>query len=101
MGGTDRDIWWRERGEAGLRELIFDWDPIGVSAEPDWPRDEYDELIDPLHERLASGASAGELAVLLERYVTAHVGLEADADREERFAARLVEWWAAETSQGR
>ena len=93
MGATQQDTWWRERGADELRGLLYEWDPIGVSQEPDWPRDEYDELIEPLRDKLAAGAPAGELSVFLERHVTEHIGLKADADREERFAARLVEWW--------
>jgi hypothetical protein len=95
MGATQRDNWWRDQGVEQLRDLLYEWDPIGVSQEPDWPGDEYDELIEPLHERLAAGATAGELAVLLERHVADHIGLEPDVDREERFAARLVDWWRA------
>ena len=94
MAATHRDSWWREHGEAELRALLYEWDPIGVSAEPEWPEDEYDELLEPLRERLSAGASAGELAVFLERWVADHIGLTPDADREERFAERLHAWWA-------
>jgi hypothetical protein len=94
MAATQGDSWWRERGESELRTLLYEWDPIGVSAEPDWPGDEYDELVEPLRARLAAGATAGELAIFLEQHVTEHIGLDADPDREERFAGRLVEWWA-------
>jgi hypothetical protein len=96
MGATQRDNWWRDQGVEQLRGLLFEWDPIGVAQEPDWPGDEYDELIDPLHERLAAGANAGELAVFLESHVTEHIGIDSDVDREERFAARLVDWWRAQ-----
>lgn len=95
MAATQGDRWWRERGEGELRALLYEWDPIGVSAEPDWPGDEYDDLVEPLRERLAAGATAGELSIFLERHVTEHIGLDADADREERCAARLVEWWSS------
>jgi hypothetical protein len=93
MGATQPDNWWRERGVDELRDLLYEWDPIGVAGEPDWPGDEYDELIEPLRARLEAGAPAGELAVFLEQHVTEHIGLEPDPDREERLAARLVEWW--------
>ena len=96
MGATQRDTWWRESGADELRELLYEWDPIGVAEEPEWPGDEYDGLLEPLRDRLAAGATAGELAIFLERHVTEHIGLEADADREERFAARLVDWWRTE-----
>jgi hypothetical protein len=95
MGATQRDTWWRERGADELRELLYEWDPIGVSQEPDWPADEYDGLLDPLRERLEAGATAGELAIFLEAHVSDHMGLNPDPDREERFAARIVDWWGA------
>lgn len=93
MAAADVDTWWNDRGEAELRSLLYEWDPVGVSNEPDWPDDEYDELLAPLRERLAGGATAGEIAIFLERHVAEHIGLQPDADREERFAERLVAWW--------
>jgi hypothetical protein len=94
MGANDRDTWWRERGERELRALLYEWDPVGVAPEPDWPGDEYDDFVAPLREKLERGATAGELAVFLEQQVKDHIGLEAEADREERFAARLFDWHA-------
>lgn len=93
MTAARPDSWWRERGERELRTLLFEWDPIGVSNEPDWPADEYDDLVVPLREQLSAGANAGELAVFLERWVADHIALPPDVDREERFAERLVGWW--------
>ena len=101
MSVSQPDNWWPDQGVDELRGLLYGWDPIGVSQEPDWPGDEYDELIEPLHELLARGAHAGELAIFLERHVAEHIGLEPDADREERFAARLVEWWRARSDTPR
>lgn len=95
MVATRSDSWWNNRGESELRSLLHEWDPIGVSKEPDWPADEYDDLIEPLRARLAAGTTAGELAVFLERHVADHLGLDPDADREERFAERLVAWWGS------
>jgi hypothetical protein len=94
MGANDRDTWWRERGERELRMLLYEWDPVGVAPEPDWPGDEYDDFVAPLREKLERGVTAGELAVFLEQQVQEHIGLEVDVDREEGFAARLVEWHA-------
>jgi hypothetical protein len=95
MTGDGRDAWWREHASAELRDLLNEWDPIGVMAEPDWPRNEYDALIEPLRERLEAGTSEGELEIYLEKYVRGHMGLESDVDRESRLATRLVEWYAA------
>jgi hypothetical protein len=93
MSAAQPDTWWRERGERELRALLYEWDPIGVSAEPDWPGDEYDDLIAPLREQLSAGTTAGELAVFLEGWVAEHMGLNPEVDREERFAERLCAWW--------
>jgi len=95
MTRDGRDAWWRERGCDELREMLNQWDPIGVMEEPDWPNNEYDELIAPMRERLEAGATAGELEIYLEQYVRDHIGLEPDVDRESRLAARVVEWYAA------
>jgi hypothetical protein len=94
-----RDAWWREQGEEELRALLNEWDPIGVMAEPDWPANEYDALVDPLRERLDAGATAGELEVFLEAHVRDYIGLEPDVDRESRLANRLVDWYAARSGQ--
>ena len=96
MSVDGRDAWWRERGIEELRALLNEWDPIGVMGEPDWPPNEYDELIDPIRERLDRGASAGELEIFLEQHVRDHIGLESDVDRESRLAARLVEWYGGQ-----
>src|SRR5689334_11684190 len=88
------DAWWSGTGESQLRALLLEWDPIGIAPEPTWPRDEYDDLLEPLSTRLSTGASAGELAIFLEAYVHGHIGIDTDVDREERFAQRLVDWWA-------
>ena len=93
------EAWWRDTGDRQLRELLLGWDPIGIAPEPTWPRDEYDDLIPALRERLRASASAGELAILLEAYVHDHMGLDTDVDREERFAQELVDWWAQTTKE--
>ena len=45
--------------------LINDWDPIGVMADPEWPRDEYDAYIGRIYSRLSSGESAEAIAKYL------------------------------------
>jgi hypothetical protein len=94
MTGDGTDAWWRDRGSDELRELLNEWDPIGVMGEPNWPRTEYDSLIEPLRERLDAGTSEGELEIYLEEYVRDHIGVEPDVDRESRLATRLVRWYA-------
>ena len=99
MSAEARHAWWREQGYDELRDLLNEWDPIGVMSEPDWPTNEYDAMLAPLREQLDEGATAGELEVFLERHVREYIGLEPDVDREARLAARLVEWYAARSGQ--
>ena len=78
---------------AELRNLLCDWDPIGVMADPEWPRDEYDCLIGPVLHRLMEGVSAIELADYLRNEITDHFGLnEADYDFES-VARRITTWF--------
>ena len=95
MTADGRQAWWDERGAGELRALLNDWDPIGVMEEPDWPANEYEQLIPALRERLDAGATAGELEVFLEAHVRDHIGIEPDVDRESRLAEQLVDWYAA------
>ena len=44
----------RTAPHAALRELLWEWDPIGVADCA--PHDEYDCMIQPLLDRLAAGA---------------------------------------------
>jgi hypothetical protein len=96
---AETDDWWRERGFDELRALLNEWDPIGVMGEPDWPRDEYEALVEPLRERLDGGTTAGELSIFLEGSVRDFIGVEPDVDRESRLASTLVEWYAAGRGQ--
>jgi hypothetical protein len=37
--------------------LLEHWDPLGVMADPEWPRDEYDGYVGAIHGWLARGES--------------------------------------------
>jgi hypothetical protein len=56
-----------------LRELLNEWDPIGVM--PDGPRDEYDCLAGPVLRMLEGGASHGQIADFLRSEIAEHFGL--------------------------
>ena len=83
---------WRE-----LQDLIWAWDPVGVSDVADWPRDEYDCLVGSLLRRLEQGQGPKEIAAFLEREITDHFGLEPhhyDFDHVATEARRwFVEMW--------
>jgi hypothetical protein len=42
--------------------LINDWDPIGVMADPEWPRDEYNVYVGQIYRFLVRGESAKAIA---------------------------------------
>lgn len=77
-----------------LRQLLNDWDPIGVyDRTTDFPPDEYDCLYAPLMGLLVEGADVASVADFLERELSRHFGLDPRPSRPEDFAACLVEWF--------
>lgn len=77
-----------------LRELLNEWDPIGVMHLDWWPRDEYDCLFGLL-TRLERGATPAEVTRYLERRLVHHFRLDPKEARPDQFAALLVEWHRA------
>lgn len=78
-----------------LRELMCDWDPIGIMDNADAPRDEYDCLIGPLLTRLASSASEVDIANYLRDEIVGHFGLSSTHDDFNAVAKRVQAWYAA------
>jgi len=77
---------------AELRTLVCEWDPIGVMADPDWPRDEYDCLVGPILSHLERGASQDELVAYLKHEIEHHFGLEPEYYDFPAFASKLSNW---------
>ena len=75
-----------------LRELMCDWDPIGVMDNPEAPRDEYDCLVGPLLTQLASSASESDIANYLRDEIVHHFGLS-PADYDFTAVAKRVKTW--------
>jgi len=75
-----------------LRELMCDWDPIGIMAHADAPWDEYDCLIGPLLTQLASSASEADIAKYLRHQIVHHFGLSA-SDYDVTAVAKRVQAW--------
>jgi hypothetical protein len=82
--------------QAGIRQLLLEWNPIGFDG---LPEDEYDCLISPLHHRLYAGADAEQLASYLAQQMREHFGFNPEPDGMTRFAANLWQWWTHETSK--
>jgi hypothetical protein len=84
--------WWRRSGERELRELLNEWDPLGVLRDdPEWPRDEYDAYLAPLFTTLREGGDVAEVRDTLSRAL-ANMGLAPAAHREDILADRIVAW---------
>jgi hypothetical protein len=75
-----------------LRDLLNEWDFIGVMDDPDWPRDEYECLIEPLIQRLESGQTVPELAQFLEDNLRDHFGMHR-VETLDNFAKRVKSWF--------
>lgn len=97
MDQDEYERWWRESGSAELREILYrDWDPIGLKDLADGSEDEYDAYIGQIGRRLRAGASAEEVAALLEHF-RLEMGLE-PADPPFDTARGIREWYRAATS---
>src|SRR5262245_52821055 len=75
------------------RELMCDWDPIGVMGDPDWPRDEYDCLVGPLLALLQSGTSNDDISNYLRKEIADHFGLSADTYDFTAVVERVRRWF--------
>jgi hypothetical protein len=81
-----------ERVKAFLRE----WDPIGVIPrllEAGLPPNEYDSYASEVHQRLAAGCTAEDLALTLELIRTKRMGLSPNPAADAATAQRLLAWW--------
>ncbi|MET9980058.1 hypothetical protein ACFYOI_10975 [Streptomyces microflavus] len=69
--------------EKNLRQLLNEWDPIGVA-------DEYDRMFVPLLGRLRRGADQAESAALPRTELVEHFGLTPSPSEPEAVATRLM-----------
>ena len=87
--------WWRERGAAELRELLYaEWDPIGVKELAEASPAEYESYTGQIGRRLRAGATAEDLAALLHRLEVEEMGLERPEPPVDA-ARRIAEWYDA------
>ena len=84
----------RERW-AQLRQIVNEWDPIGVMDDPGWPQDEYDCLVGPLMRMLEDHASPKKIVSVLQREIQDHFGLDTKHLEFVPVATRLSEWFQA------
>lgn len=92
---SDWRRWWKQRGENELRAVLLrEWDPVGVKDEP-LAAYEYDSYALPLAQKLQEGASAADVAGLLDA-AEAQLGLGAAA-RNAVTAERILQWYTDST----
>ncbi len=86
--------WWRRSGERELRQIINEWDPIGIFDmdlnEP--PADEYDLYVSWVFTALYDGGAVAEVRRALASAL-GNMGLGPANEREDLFAERIVCWW--------
>ena len=93
MDVQEHERWWRERGAAELRDLLYrEWDPIGVKDLADDSADEYEAYAGQIGRRLRAGADEAELAELLQGF-RVDMGLE-PGEPPVDVARRIREWYS-------
>jgi hypothetical protein len=84
--------WWRAEGQDAMTRLLREhWNPIG-----DVPADEYAGYATRIGGLLREGVSEEELTTFLEDARKGAMGLPADRDEDQRVAAAVRAWYAAE-----
>jgi hypothetical protein len=81
---------WNSATVRGLRELLNEWDPVGVADDVE---DEYDCMLAPLLGRLSRGAGRAEIGAYLRHELAEHFGLAPGGPEPDAVAARLTAWW--------
>jgi hypothetical protein len=74
--------------EAKVRALLNEWDPI-----PGSPDHEYDCLTHSLISALHRGAQHQEIAVLIRRHLSEHMGINEPQEEIDRVAEFISTWW--------
>jgi hypothetical protein len=77
-----------------LRELLNEWNPIGVQG---LPPDEYDSIIEPLLRRLARGCNEEFIVKFLDDRVGNDFGLSGEFGKK-AFAAKVCAWYRGASS---
>ena len=91
----EHDAQWARRAQAELRELLNEWDPVGLfdSVDDDGAAaDEYDCIRDPLISHLLGGEDRVEVAEFLREEVTGHFGVEPSLVTTD-VVDQIFGWW--------
>lgn len=84
--------WWCGAGAQELREMLNEWDPIGLKGFGHDPGDEYDTYRGWIFATLAEGGRETEVWRTLDRAL-GYMALGSAREREEVLAMRIVRWW--------
>jgi hypothetical protein len=76
-----------------LREMAWEWDPIGLGESRSSVEDEYDCIFGDVMPLLRKGASEEEITDFLNRLLPEHFGLESQPREAKVFARRIISWW--------
>jgi hypothetical protein len=91
--------WWSDRGLRELRILAIEhWDPINVYDDPA-NADAYDAYLQRVGRMLKRGKGAAEIAHYLGQVRTKAFARSEDEEGDERFAERVVAWYAVEAPE--
>jgi hypothetical protein len=71
------------------RLLWFEWDPIGLNQQADWPDDEYDSYAKQVHAMLLAGRDHFAISEYLERSALVDIGVSKSVNHE-AIAARAL-----------
>ncbi|GAB3665128.1 hypothetical protein GCM10027596_30740 [Nocardioides korecus] len=95
------DAAWARRAQRELRDLLNEWDPIGVLGPGrGGPVDEYDCIRDPLISHLLRGDTEHEVAEFLRAELTDHFGLDQSLVTQ-GVVDRIFRWWEGVVSTSR
>ncbi len=78
-----------------LRDLVWEWDLIGLGGDRKYIEDEYDCILDGSLSLLTRGAGTAEIPEHLDIELPEHFGLSPQPERAAVFAERLTAWWMA------
>jgi hypothetical protein len=92
---------WYQARHQEMRDLMWDWDPLGLMGAPE---DEYDCVIDRVLSTLVRGADDGDLQATLKEelrhmgldgYSMSRVELESQDESLSANVSRILSWWRA------
>ncbi|GAA4679639.1 hypothetical protein [Frondihabitans cladoniiphilus] len=94
--GADRRREHFSAQELELAAILFDWDPIGLTAMgATHVDDEYDDLVRPVLAELRRGVHHDSLAMELVSTIRRDYGLELRTRDTAAVAVRITDWWRA------